>query len=59
MCTPDLAKSFSDYLKRLGRRAFGAERAVGTKAFRDENKEHIQEDTWLKGAEQRVIPGHG
>lgn len=38
MCTPDLAKSFSDYLKRLGRRAFGAERAVGTKAFRDENK---------------------
>lgn len=41
MCTPDLAKSFSDYLKRFGRRAFGAERAMGTKAFRDENKEHI------------------
>lgn len=54
-----LARSFSDYLKRFGRRAFRVERAVGTKAFRDENKEHIQEDTWLKGAEQRVIPGQG
>lgn len=51
MCTPSLARSFLNYLKRFRRRAFVAERTVGAKAFGEENKECIQEDTWLKEAE--------